>query len=96
MSYDIAETTVKSSTGWKPVPRVLRLGLFGFGVVGTGVLKILDAKRDEFRRRFGVDLEVAGICVRELDKVREVAVDRDIVTDRADELLQDESIDVVL
>jgi homoserine dehydrogenase len=79
-----------------PAPRVVRLGLFGFGVVGTGVLKILAAKRDEFRKRFGVSLEVAGICVRDLEKEREVDVRPEIVTDRSEVLLQDESIDVVL
>jgi homoserine dehydrogenase len=93
MSYDIEETVLSKSRGKS---KTLRLGLFGFGVVGTGVWKILDDKREEFRRRFGVTLEVAGICVREKEKVREIAVHPELVTDRAEELLADESIDVVL
>jgi homoserine dehydrogenase len=41
-------------------------------------------------------LEIAGICVREREKRREVAVPSAIVTDDANAILRDESIDVVL
>ena len=77
-------------------PKQLQLALFGFGVVGTGVWKIVEAKRDEFRERFGTDLEIAGICVRDLDKEREIVVRPELLTNNIDELLGDESIDVVL
>lgn len=94
MIESLSKTEVR--TGRSVSPRTVRVGLFGFGVVGTGVWKILEDKRDEFRRRFGVNLEIAGICVRERDKTREVAVRPEIVTDRAETILEDESIDVVL
>ena len=77
-------------------PHKLRIALFGFGVVGTGVWKILVDKRKEFRRTYGVDLEIAGICVRDLAKERPVAVNSEIITDNIDTLLADDSIDIVL
>ncbi len=74
----------------------LRIALFGFGVVGTGVWKILVEKRKEFRKAYGIDLEIGGICVRDLVKERVVAVDPAIITDNIDALLADDSIDIVL
>jgi homoserine dehydrogenase len=74
----------------------LRLALFGFGVVGTGVWQILEAKREELRERFGVQIDIAGICVRDKEKDRAVAVPEEILTDRIETLLADESIDVAL
>jgi homoserine dehydrogenase len=93
MTEDFTETAI--AYPWQKTKK-LRLGLFGFGVVGTGVWKILDTKRAEFRRRFGVDVEIAGICVREPGKEREISVESGIVTDRPEVLLEDDSIDVVL
>ena len=80
----------------KIAPKQLRIALFGFGVVGTGVWKIIESKRDEFRERFDTDLEIKGICVRDVDKEREIVVDPGLLTDDIDELLSDESIDVVI
>ncbi|MDP4199248.1 MAG: homoserine dehydrogenase [Bacteroidota bacterium] len=94
MSYDIAEPT--TLRGKARSTKRLRLGLFGFGVVGTGVWKILEAKREEFHSQFGVELTIAGICVREMEKPREIPVPSAIVTDRRETLLDDDSIDVVL
>ena len=51
------EILIKKST------QTLRIGLFGLGVVGSGVWRMLEAKRDEFYDRFGIDVEIAGICV---------------------------------
>src|SRR5690349_18992112 len=45
--------------------RTLRIGLFGLGVVGSGVWRMLQSKRNEFYERFGIDAEIAGICVRD-------------------------------
>jgi len=84
------EVLVKRST------RTLRIGLFGLGVVGSGVWRMLEAKRDEFYERFGIGVEIAGICVRDRYKEREADLPRDIIKENADELLADESIDVII
>ncbi len=75
--------------------KTLRVALFGFGVVGSGVWSIIKSKRTEFRQRFGVDVDVAGVCVRDLMKDRGVTLDRRLLTHDHDSLLNDESIDVV-
>ncbi len=86
----------KVTVAVKSQPKVLRIALFGFGVVGSGVWKVLKAKRAEFRRQFGIEIEVAGICVRELQKPRLATVPEQLLTDRIEPLLEDDSIDVVL
>lgn len=84
------EVLVKRST------RTLRIGLFGLGVVGSGVWRMLEAKRDEFYERFGIDVEIAGICVRDEFKERDSDLPKDIIKADIDELLRDDSIDVVI
>ncbi len=80
--------------------RTIRIALFGFGVVGTGVWNILQSKRQELRSRFGIDLEIAGICVRDLSKERQVLIETErlpgLITSDPYALLGDDSIEVVL
>jgi homoserine dehydrogenase len=84
------EVLLKRST------HTLRIGLFGLGVVGSGVWRMLESKRDEFYDRFGIDVEIAGICVRDKYKEREPDLPIDIIKRDADELLHDDSIDVII
>ncbi len=76
--------------------RRLRIALAGFGVVGTGVWQVLTAKRQEFRRQFSTEIEIAGIAVRDLEKPRDAEAPATLFTDRPEQLLEDGSIDVVL
>src|SRR5580692_6902743 len=80
----------------KKTTRHLRIALFGFGVVGTGVWEVLEAKRKEFRRQFSTEIEIAGICVRDIEKPRLSTAPPLLITDRPEWLLEDDSIDVVL
>jgi len=80
----------------KKSTRTLRIGLFGLGVVGSGVWRMLETKRNEFYDRFGIDVEIAGICVRDMLKERDADLPREIVRSDADELLLDDSIDVII
>jgi homoserine dehydrogenase len=72
------------------------LALFGFGVVGTGVWKILEAKRQEFRDRFDVEIDVVGICVRDAHKPRDAARAASLMTTDLAALIGDDNVDVVL
>ncbi|HEY3876189.1 MAG TPA: homoserine dehydrogenase [Candidatus Kapabacteria bacterium] len=80
----------------KKQTRALRIGLFGFGVVGTGVWDVLSAKRAEFRKQFGIEIEIPAICVKDIDKRRNPSVPASLLTTDADRLLEDDSIDVML
>jgi homoserine dehydrogenase len=75
--------------------KTLRVALFGFGVVGSGVWSIIRSKRTEFRQRFGVNVEIAGVCVRDITKDRGAHFDPSLLTADHSLLLSDERIDVV-
>ncbi len=94
MSLNILENVSSIST--KKQLRHLRIGLFGFGVVGTGVWEVLEAKRNEFRRQFSTELEITGICVRDVEKTRISTAPRSLITNDPTRLLADEGIDIVI
>jgi homoserine dehydrogenase len=94
MSTALSETA--SSRSGKKQLRPLRIGLFGFGVVGTGVWEVLESKRREFRRQFSTEIEIAGICVRDVEKSRISTAPRSLITNDPTRLLADDGIDIVI
>jgi homoserine dehydrogenase len=74
----------------KPV----RIGMLGFGVVGTGAYRMLEANQAAIFRKVGVEIEIAKIGVRSLDKPR--MIDADIMTTDLVSIVDDPTIDVVL
>ena len=47
----------------------LKIGLFGYGVVGHGIYEILS-------KGLGFDVEIVKICVKNPDKKRDLPMDR--------------------
>lgn len=72
------------------------LGLFGLGTVGTGVVKVLEKHGELIRNRSGYNIRVKTICVRNLDKVREVNTAKYKVTTNSEHILNDPEINVVI
>lgn len=76
----------------------LRVGLFGAGVVGGGVLDLIQrfSTNGKFHG-YGISVEVAKICVQSLDKARDVApLNGTIVTTTYDDILNDPSINCII
>jgi len=78
------------------VPREVRLGLIGFGTIGTGVVKLLQHNRAQIRSRLGAALRLVRIADIDLRTDRGVRVDREVLTNDAAALLDDPRIDVVV
>jgi len=76
---------------------VRRLGIFGGGTVGGGIVEILSQKADKFTGITGQKIEVVKICVRDATKARdfEIPAGCEVVTDY-DSILKDDSIDMVV
>ncbi|NPA82527.1 MAG: homoserine dehydrogenase [Epsilonproteobacteria bacterium] len=72
---------------------MLNIGIIGVGTVGESVIKILKENRDIISARAGKEIRVLKAAVRDLSKKRDVDVP---LTDNADEILDDPSIDVVV
>jgi len=72
--------------------RIVKVGLAGFGVVGTGVAKLITEGADSIAAKTGLRLELA--CVVDIDTVsaRPVKLPDGILTDDLNKLLDDETI----
>lgn len=72
------------------------IGLAGFGTVGGGVYKNLEANRDLLTQRLGVCFDVRKIAVRDLAKSRSVEAPADLFTVDLDSLIDDPGVHVVV
>lgn len=74
----------------------IKVAVLGLGNVGRGVWKILETNKSEIFQRCGCEVEIAKILVRDKNKARGVEVPDEIITTDIDEILNDDSIKVVL
>lgn len=75
------------------------MGIFGGGTVGGGICQILERKRPYLEQLTGgaTGIQVAKMVVRDLKKKRDFDVPPGcIVTDNYQDILQDDSIDMVV
>lgn len=62
--------------------RTVRIGLLGCGTVGGGFVRLIDSEGERLRARYGVDIQVARILVRDVEKERP-GVRRELLTTNA-------------
>ncbi len=74
----------------------VKMGLMGFGNVGTGVWKILRDNKEKITENSGYDLEITKILVSDLSKSRDCVGGNNILTDNPNDILHDESIEIVI
>ncbi len=74
----------------------LVIGLLGFGTVGSGVWKILTENQKLLEERVSRPIRIKKIVVKDLAKKRKVSVPASLLTTRADEVIKDPEIDVVV
>lgn len=74
--------------------RPIRVGMLGFGVVGSGAYKMLTDNRGAILRKVGAPIEIVKVGVRTLEKPRTVS--KDLVTTDLISIVDDPSIDVIL
>ena len=75
---------------------VIKVGLVGFGTVGTGVAKILLEDADAIQARTGLRIELATVVDLDTTSPRPVKLPEGMLTDDLDSLLGDESIQVAV
>ncbi|MEW6264185.1 MAG: homoserine dehydrogenase [Thermodesulfobacteriota bacterium] len=74
----------------------LKVGLIGWGTIGTGVAKILLEDQELVKRRLGWPLRLARIADLDLDRPRPIQVDRGLLTTEAGQVLNDPEIEIVI
>ncbi len=75
---------------------VVNIGLIGAGTVGCGVIKVLGENRDIIEKRVGIRLETKKIAEIDPDRKRPVEIPRNLFTSNAWEIIEDESIPIVI
>lgn len=73
----------------------IEIGILGLGVVGSGTVRLLQQNRAEIERKVGLPLHIKRIAVRDLNKKRDVEIDRALLTTNPYEILDDPEIDIV-
>ena len=74
----------------------VRVGLFGLGTVGTGVVRLLERNREIISRRLGAALVLRRIVDTDLTRDRELTLPAGMLTDRAEAVLDDPDVGVVV
>jgi homoserine dehydrogenase len=76
--------------------RTLKVAMLGCGVVGSEVVRLIDAHADDLAHRIGAPVVLAGIAVRRPQRVRDVSVDPSLFTTDSAALVARDDVDVVI
>lgn len=75
---------------------IVSIGLLGFGVVGSGVIQLIENNQKDLAHQLGCNVHVKSVLIRDMDKARDVEVDHKLLTQNADDVLRDPDIDVIV
>jgi homoserine dehydrogenase len=75
---------------------LLKIGILGIGTVGSGVVKIFDKNIENINKKVGAELKIEKILVNDIEKKREIEVDKHLLTENADDILDNPEIDIVV
>ena len=73
----------------------VKLGLVGTGTVGGGCIEILKNHREDFKRHYGIDVELVRVCSRNPEQAIEHGVE-DLFTQDYTDIVNDPGIDIVI
>lgn len=74
----------------------ISVGLLGLGVVGSGVIQIINNHQEELAHQLGCKVTVGRVLVRDIEKARKKDIDPAVLTTEASDVLNDPEIDVIV
>ncbi|MEI3609495.1 homoserine dehydrogenase [Pseudogracilibacillus sp. SO10305] len=74
----------------------ISIGLLGLGVVGSGVIKIVEDHQEDLQHQLGCGVKVEKVLVRDMEKARKIAVDETLLTTNSADVLDNPNIDVII
>lgn len=74
----------------------ISIGLLGLGVVGSGVIKIIEDHQEDLQHQLGRGVKVEKVLVRDMEKARKIEFDHSLLTTNSDDVLANPNIDVVV
>ena len=72
------------------------MGLIGFGIIGSGVVKILNRNAEQIQQRLGASLKLVKIADLDITTDRGVDVDPSLLTTSADDVINNPEVDIVI
>lgn len=76
--------------------KFISIGMIGFGTIGTGVVRLLKENESILAGRLGAEIHLRKIADLDIDRSREVTVERKLLTNDAAQILNDPDIDIVV
>lgn len=74
----------------------IKVGLLGFGTVGTGVVRIVENHQEDLKKQVGSEIEIVKILVSNINKQRSITVEQSKLTEDAWEVVRHPEIDVII
>lgn len=74
----------------------IKVGLLGYGTVGSGVAKIINDHQQDLQHKLGVEVKISKVLVRDLTRKRDTPLSQDVFTNDIDEILNDDEIDLIV
>jgi homoserine dehydrogenase len=74
----------------------IKVGILGFGTVGSGVAKILWEEGDDINQKLDKKLELVKIADKDLTRERDIKIPSELMTDDTGEILKDSEIDIIV
>lgn len=76
--------------------KTVKVGLLGFGNVGTGTYETLAMNSEHINETSGVNIEIVKVLVNDVTKKRSVETPAGVLTSNADDILTNPEIDIVV
>ncbi|MZH42307.1 MAG: homoserine dehydrogenase [Nitrospinae bacterium] len=76
--------------------KIVKVGMIGFGTIGTGVAKILAENSDVISKRLGASVELVKVADLDITTDRGVDLPSGVLTTSADEVINHPEIDVLI
>src|SRR5690625_5354208 len=74
----------------------ISIGLIGLGVVGSGVIQIINDHQEELQHQLGHSINVEKVLVRDIDKARDIEINENELTTNPDDFINNDKIDVIV
>ena len=76
--------------------KTVKVGLLGFGNVGTGTYQTLDMNKSHIKETSNVDIEITKVLVSDVTKKRSIETPDGLLTDNVEDIISNPEIDIVV
>ena len=73
----------------------INIGIIGLGVVGTGIIKVLEKNKNEITNKFGKSIVVKAAADLDLERKRDIDLSHIHLTKNAEEIINNPDIDII-